>query len=296
MAELNPHDYHHAMVKLRDYFVKEGFIEVPTQCRMTCLSACEDPKTVASYLWNGAGNGIARGKGHHWPLKQTGQMDMELDYLKAVYQDAKSAPVGFFCETISYRDEPNPKEGRHSPGPFPLPEWEEGGGFDALLKRETGLLLHLGYTFPEGMDHFPIIEYDQACIDFGVKELDDDHEEMLCRKHGPVVFLVRFPVHTSPFFNMKLDEKKTHAMKCDVLLNGMETIGSAERSTDKDEMRYMFDTISNGEYKAKLYDAFGEERIEKELAEYFHLPFVPRCGGGIGLTRLIRSMKLENLL
>lgn len=262
---------------------------------MTRLSACEDPKTVATYKWHGLGNGITQKPGCHWPLKQTGQMDMELEFLEAVY-NAPSTFHGFYCETVSYRDEPNPIPGRHAPGPFPLLEWEEGGDFNQLLLRETALLRHLGYKFPVGMDHFPTIEYNKACLDFDVDILEDIHEEKLCQLYGPVVFLIKFPVYTSPFFNMKLDDTKRIAMKCDVLLNGIETIGSAERSTNKEEMRYMFDTISDGEYRDKLYELFDKDNIETELEEYFRLPFVARCGGGIGLTRLIRSMKIEGLL
>ena len=36
---------------------------------------------------------------------------------------------------------------------------------------------------------------------------------------------------------MKLQEDKEHSNKIDVIIHGIETIGSAERSTSKDEMR-----------------------------------------------------------
>jgi hypothetical protein len=67
----------------------------------------------------------------------------------------------------------------------------------------------------------------------------------------------------------------------------MEIIGSSERSTDANEMREMFHTVSNGEYCKKLYDEFTEERVEKELEEYLSLPFKQRSGMGIGMTRLV---------
>ncbi len=79
----------------------------------------------------------------------------------------------------------------------------------------------------------------------------------------------------------------------DVILYGQETIGSAERATDKVEMRHMFETISDGGYKEKLYDLFGKDRVEKELEEYFDNEFFPRFGGGIGVTRLIRALKMR---
>ena len=69
-----------------------------------------------------------------------------------------------------------------------------------------------------------------------------------------------------------------------------------ERETDVKTMRERFETISNGGYKKKLYDLFGEKRTNAELNEFFNFDFFPRSRGGIGMTRLIRSMKLEGLL
>ena len=80
------------------------------------------------------------------------------------------------------------------------------------------------------------------------------------------------------------------AAKIDVILGGMETIGSAERSTNKEEMQDTFHTISDGKYAALLYDKFGHDRVEKELKEFLSHDFIPRVGGGIGLTRLIQAM------
>ena len=86
------------------------------------------------------------------------------------------------------------------------------------------------------------------------------------------------------------------AKKTDVILSGQETIGSAERETDPDIMRLRFETIMDGKYKDKLYELFGEERTKAELDDYLNFDFFERCGGGIGVTRLMRSMKMEGLL
>jgi hypothetical protein len=80
--------------------------------------------------------------------------------------------------------------------------------------------------------------------------------------------------------------------KIDVILYGQETIGSAERSCDKGEMKYNFYTIEKGEYCKKLFELFGQERVEKELEEFLSFDFFPRFGGGIGLTRLARAYEL----
>ena len=61
-------------------------------------------------------------------------------------------------------------------------------------------------------------------------------------------------------------------------------------------MRECFNTIMNGKYRDKLYELFGKERTDKELNDYLNFNFFERCGGGIGVTRLMRSMKQEKLI
>ena len=95
---------------------------------------------------------------------------------------------------------------------------------------------------------------------------------------------------------MKLQENKTHSNKIDVILHGIETIGSAERSVDPQAMRDKFYTISDGGYANLLFSQFGKDRVEKELDEFLKKEFFVRSGGGIGVTRMIRAMKLSNLL
>jgi hypothetical protein len=80
--------------------------------------------------------------------------------------------------------------------------------------------------------------------------------------------------------------------KIDVILYGQETIGSAERSSDKKVMKELFYTISDGGYAGKLFELFGKERVEKELEEFLSLDFFARFGGGIGLTRLARAYEM----
>ena len=107
-------------------------------------------------------------------------------------------------------------------------------------------------------------------------------------------FIMNFPNKTSPFWNMSQNEEKTHAKKIDVILGGMETIGSAERSTSTHEMRHMFEEISEGGYAKLLYELFGKKRVDDELDEFLRHEFVPRVGGGIGVTRMISALdKLE---
>ena len=95
---------------------------------------------------------------------------------------------------------------------------------------------------------------------------------------------------------MKWDPRERHSKKCDVIMSGQETIGSAERSCNPDDMHYLFHNISDGQYAQKLFDLFGKERVKQELDEFLTLDFFPRWGGGIGVTRLINSMKKEGLM
>jgi hypothetical protein len=57
-------------------------------------------------------------------------------------------------------------------------------------------------------------------------------------------------------------------------------------------MREMFYSIEDGRYCEKLFELFGQERVEKELEEFLSHNFFPRFGGGIGMTRLARAYEL----
>lgn len=266
--------YNEVVKKLRSFFEARGFLEVSTQNRLSILAACEDPFNVS--IFNYANN--------CWPLPQTGQMWLEYEILKNPNVN------GYFCLTTSYRQEKNPVEDRHDLI-FPLFEFETKGGMEELIELEKDLLVWLGYDSTK----FMVDTYDNLAKKYGVEELEHEHEEDLY-KQTPAFFITEFPELTSPFWNMKRDYEKNVANKVDVILSGQETIGSAEREVDKDEMRKRFNTIMEGGYRDKLYELFGGERTEKEMDDYLEFNFMKRCGGGIGMTRLIRSMKMEGLI
>ena len=126
--------------------------------------------------------------------------------------------------------------------------------------------------------------YSEWADKFKVRELDHGHEAAIGRG-----MITEFPEWTSPFWNMSRNNDDT-SRKIDVILNGMETIGSAERSTDKEQMRETFYTISDGGYAQLIIDKFGKERVEKELEEFLSNDFFPRSGGGIGVTRIMQAI------
>ena len=122
-------DYHKTVDKMRKFFKHtKNFIEVPTQSRLSILAACEDPKTISQFVFDGI----------NYPLPQTGQMWLEYEMLK------NPSVAGVFCISTSYRNEPNPIEGRHQKI-FPMFEFESKGDMDDLISMEEDLLEFLGF-------------------------------------------------------------------------------------------------------------------------------------------------------
>ena len=276
---IDPVKFNKVVRKLRDFFLGKDFIEVHTQNRLSILAACEDPTTIATYEYNN----------QKWPLPQTGQMWLEYEMLK------NPTAEGFFCVSTSYRNEPNPIEGRHDLI-FPMFEFELKGGLDELIKLEKELLEYLGYR--KNLDTVDYMEgqYMDLVEQYKSFNLTHQHEQQMYKDYGSVYLLKNFPTYTSPFWNMALYDDTRYAKKVDVILSGMETIGSAERSNDPVQMKESFNTISDGMYSKALYGQFGKDRVEKELDEFLKLDFFTRSGGGIGITRLISSMEKEHIL
>lgn len=261
--------YNELVQKMREFFLDKGFIEVPTQSRLSILAACENPHSIATFNYNG----------EVWPLPQTGQMWLEYELLKNPEWN------GVFCISTSYRQEKNPIPGRHELI-FPMFEFESKGGMKEMVKLESELLEHLGFDYPVE------VNYDDVCEEYGgVSILEDEHESRMWKEKGPVVSLQHFPLRTNPFWNMKHKENSIFN-KVDVILYGQETIGSAERSCDPEDMKHNFYTIESGKYSEKLFELFGKDRVEKELEEFLSFDFFPRFGGGIGMTRLARAYEL----
>ncbi len=265
--------YNQIIKQMRHFFQEmKGFIEVPAQPRLSILAACEDPKTITQFVFNGV----------NYPLPQTGQMWLEAEILK------NPGVPGVFCITTSYRNEPFPIPGRHDKI-FPMFEFESKGTMEDMKHLEAELLEYLGFSKPVSK------LYSELCTKYDVEELSAKEELEMQKDFGNVVSLEHFPQHTHPFWNMKHNKEGVYN-KVDVILYGIETIGSAERSSSVEEMRHNFFTISNGQYAKLLFSAFGEDRVRKELEDYLSRPMFPRFGGGIGITRMARAMQLAGLL
>ena len=267
---ISPHKFTHTVDLLRSFFLDKGFLEVHTQNRLSILAACEDPFNVATY--NYADN--------VWPLPQTGQMWLEHELLSQ--PDSK----GFFCVSTSYRQEPNAIPGRHDII-FPMFEFEMPGDIVDLKAMEYELVDYLGFDRP--------IEktYEQWQKHYNVEgELEAEHETAMFNDFSTAM-ITDFPEFTSPFWNMSRYEDGIHSKKIDVILGGMETIGSAERSCDVEMMRDTFHTITDGAYSNLLFELFGKDRVVAELEEFLKFDFFPRVGGGIGMTRMIAALDTQ---
>ena len=265
----NTETYNELVQKMRTFFQEKGFKEVPTQSRLSILAACENPHSITTFNY----------QGEVWPLPQTGQMWLEYELLKNPEWN------GVYCISTSYRQEKDPIPGRHELI-FPMFEFESKGGMKEMLKLESELLDYLGFDKPVE------VNYNDVCEEYGgVSILENEHESRMWEEKGPVISLQNFPYRTNPFWNMREGMNKIFN-KVDVILYGQETIGSAERSSNVEEMRNNFFTIENGKYSEKLFELFGKERVEKELEEFLSHDFFPRFGGGIGMTRLARAYQL----
>jgi aspartyl/asparaginyl-tRNA synthetase len=275
---INPYEFNAVNSKVKAFFQEKGLIECYVQNKLSILASCEDPTTISSFNY---ANNI-------WPLPQTGQM-----HLEDIIMDEGPECKGFHCTTTSYRQEPNPVPGRHDLI-FPMFEFEIPGDLEDLINIEKELLEYIGFG---DKNSFPEVNYEDMCKKYNVEELDHCHEMQMYEDYGPVVFLKYFPESTSPFWNMnRCPDNKQLAKKVDVIVCGIETIGSAERSCNPDEMRESFHTISEGGYANTLYAQFSKERVENELEEFLSHKFFVRSGAGMGVTRLIRAMKIMKLI
>lgn len=271
---IDPKKFSFVVNKMRTFFLQKGFVEVHTQNRLSILAACENPHSIATYDYCG----------NVWPLPQTGQMWLEHELL------TQPDVPGYFCLSTSYRNEDNPIKGRHQ-RIFPMFEFELHGGMKELLQLEAEFVDYLGFGDPSEFVHK---NYEEMAARYGVSTLEAEDELKIYDDYGPVFFLENFPERTHPFWNMKRTGET--ANKADVLLHGIETIGSAERSTDAEEQRNAFYTIEEGKYAEKLFELFGKDRVEEELEDFLLHEFFPRSGGGLGVPRMIRAFELSGLM
>ena len=298
IPKINPFAFSKTINKLRTFFQRKGLMEAYLQNQLDILSACENPKSITPIFF--AGQKVA--------LPQTNQMRLEFllmndfDKLKAQYNLDNSKNNqhpelrGFFCQTTSYRDEAKEDivEDRHDKT-FPMAEFEFKGNIDNMIQFEQELAYDLGFRRPNGKVDFPVFKYEKLCEMYGVKEIEHEQEQQLEKDFGPVVFIKDFPERTNPYFNMKRYKNQPEiSCKVDVIMGGLETIGSSEREINSKKIKENF--YKDKDYSSILFKKFGKEKVEKELNTFLRLPFIDRVGGGIGISRLIKALQKYNLI
>lgn len=277
---VDPQDFNKIISKLREFFTKNGFIETFPQPKLTILAACEDPKTVKGFHFDG----------QYWPLPQTNQMNLEEELMVDKLD-------GLFCLTSSYRDEPNPVDDRHMKT-FPMFEAEKTGDFGDLVSTISECCVHLGLV--DSKSDIKEFKYDDLCKHYKTDTLTSEHEEMIWKEFGDVVAITMFPERTSPFFNMQFagynENNEKVYNKVDFIVCGQETFGCAARENDPKIMWDNFHSISDGEYSQLLFDKFGKDRVINELKDFLSIDMIDRWGFGMGVTRLTRAMKIKEII
>ncbi len=271
----NAKHYTRIVQKLRSFFLERDFVEVPVQSQVKILSACDDPETIMT-------TELGRNK---WPLPQTGQMHLE-DYFLSYPEEE-----GFFCITTSYRDEPNPIDGWHDKI-FPIFEFETHGNMGDLIELEFELMDYLGFNAEP-----KTVDYEDLCKMYDTNLIGPEHEKEIPYAFSNVAAIKNFPTRSHPFFNVRrkpLDSN--NYKKVDLILRGRETIGSAERAVNVEQMRGDFSKFKDGKYEQFLTREFGELRVMEELENYLSHDFIERCSGSIGITRLQQGLIEEGTL
>jgi hypothetical protein len=329
---IQPIVYHQTTNKIKSFYHAKGMIASFQQNSLSVLAACEDSENIAWFKLN---NGKGHGLNKNFACIQTGQMGLECELLEAketsdlwskyklskvgnrptyknkleVYAETYKNPLtqeivrtldnlgipqdpilsnGYYCDSTSTRDESRAGDGRRY-NTFAMSEFELYGGYQDLRCFLENLLANLGFR------KVSYIEYEEACNYLGVTMIDDKEEKKLCEDLSSVVLLGKFPKRTDPYWNMKYSGKGDLYNKIDVLIHGVETMGTAERSCDKDQMRKDFYTQDEGKYAKRMFEIFGQDRVMQELEKFLEHTFVPRFGGGIGLQRLIEGMEKEGI-
>jgi len=255
-----------AVSVMRTFFQKKGFVEVYSLPARNILATRENLVPIVRYKY----------QGREW--HQTGHLALEHILL--------DNPEIAGCYTVS-------------DAATPMLEFESRGDMNELINMKKELLNHVGFEKKNLQSPFHVPFFDYPAGDYldmmkkyNTKELDHDH--MIEQDYGAVFFLKHFPMHTIPFWNVKNDGNLSS--KVDVILHGIKTIESAERSCDKDDMLSRFLSINGGDYNRLLCNKFGKRVVEKHMDVFLGRDFIPRYGGGIRVTRMIRAMEMSDLI
>lgn len=290
LVQLNIKEFYHVVSKLGDFFKAREFTKAGSKNLHNVLVAFEDTNVMLEFYNAGDERNLAP-TGN---IDEIGQMWLENELLK--HPEAK----GYYHITTAVRTQDQDEDVNNNI--FPLFEFEMRGGVDALIELEKALLTHLGYDTTK----FNQSTYADMAANYNVDTLDNDNKKTMASDISSTIFLTDFPDRTDPFWNMKRHDTPNQDMtkQVNVIMNGKDTFVSAQRDTDPVVMRERFNTMSQGNYKEKIFERFGnglhglfgQESIEKDIDDFFNLNMIERSGGSIDIMRLISSMKVEGLM
>jgi hypothetical protein len=289
----NPRSFSKCVNKIRTFFLRKNFIEVPSPCEINTLQSYNFPTEIISS--NGQNN-------FFYPSNSEG---LSLDNILLDEISKGNFDSGYFCVSTNYKNKKN------SLKISPLFEFTSKGNMSDLIKLEKELLDYL--KFPkrfienspvyedfapndlQGVERnwainsigcsmtYPDGDYTEMANMYKVNKLSDEHNTRIGKEYGPVFFLKNPPIDKNKFWN-------SGKGGVNVILEGVQTIVSGERSSDVNEMRERFEKGNDGCYANTLYHHFGKEKVQKELDEYLSKDFFERYYGSISLSEVISAI------
>jgi len=272
----------------REYFEKQGFIEIVVPHITKATGACENIATMFEIDYFGSKR----------YLSQTAQLYLEVltPFLNKVW-----------CTGPSFRAEPMADE-RHLTE-FTLIELEFAGDFEQLLHHvESVICSMLDSALKESAKELTFLNADIEKLrgirkpfqrmtytkavgllsDFGVKWGDDlksNHEKLLVTlTDNQPLFITHFP-KTIKFFNMKEnDENPAVVNSADLLLpSSGEAVGAAEREHRYERLR---ERLQSSQMFRQLVEKGGSIEDFRWYLEFYENHGILHSGCGIGLNRI----------
>lgn len=254
---------------IREFFAKEGFVEVIPPVLVGATGACENVPTVFSFDYFGKKAFLA----------QTTQLSLEWYVYNGVHR--------VYSVNKSFRAEPRVTT-RHQTE-FTLIEFEARDmDLSQLINLEINLVRHIG-KIPFKVE---VMTYENAILELqsaGLNivygdDLSSQAEQILTAKHG-IVLVTHYPKDIK-FFNMKVSDSGKTVECCDLLLPGVgEAIGGSERENQHAilEERLMTSTMLK-----QLLEGGGNKTDFDWYLDLIKSEGVTRSGAGIGFDRIIQ--------
>jgi len=300
---------------MREYFEKEGFVEIFPPKIVRASGACENIDTLFEVWVDGKRNWFHSERPHPAYLSQTAQLYLEAftPYLKKV-----------FAVGPSFRAEPG-NDDRHLIE-FMMFEIEFAGGFKKLLEYIEGAIYKVVkdiLALPQKIKRklelkkedierlrrvkpvFPKITYEKAIqilnLPFGSDIHSKDEQKLVEKFGGQLIFITHYPnplydhgkeIEVEKFFNMMPDPKNPkYVLSADLILPiGGEAVGAAQRVWRYEELKWR---LENSRMFKRLVKKGGGLDDFAWYLERVKEKSVPHSGCGFGIARILKFIKGE---